>query len=259
VPWQGQDVLFIFLISFLLPIMAGWAVRAWIGDRAAQQAAAQKTESDLAHPAEQMLRSRDPAAIAVAAVMAVIVAPLVEEFLYRVLLQGWLEAVWSRKRRMQPEWRAAPLSWIPIVLPAVIFALRHVRTSSAPLAPHVLLGLFLGQMAADVLMLGLAIVLLRFALGATAADLGWKAEKLRSDAKLGLLALLAVVGPVLTLQLGMLQLTNWTGIDYSLDPIPLFFLALTFGVLYRRTHRLAPSLLLHMAFNATSIALFFAG
>ena len=49
-------------------------------------------------------------------------------------------------------------------------------------------------MAADLLMLGLAIVVLRFAVGATAADLGWKPEKLRSDAKLGLVALLAAIG-----------------------------------------------------------------
>ena len=52
---------------------------------------------------------------------------------------------------------------------------------------------------------------------------------------------------------------KWTGIDYALDPIPLFFLALVFGALYHRTHRIAPSLVLHMAFNATSIVLFFAG
>ena len=42
-------------------------------------------------------------------------------------------------------------------------------------------------------------------------------------------------------------------------PIPLFFLALIFGVLYHRTHRIAPSLVLHMAFNATEIVFFFAG
>ena len=49
------------------------------------------------------------------------------------------------------------------------------------------------------------------------------------------------------------------GIHYAPDPLPLFFLALVFGMLYHRTHRLAPSLVLHMAFNATSIVLLFAG
>ena len=128
-----------------------------------------------------------------------------------------------------------------------------------PHSPQYLTGLFLAQMAADLLVLGLAIAVLRFAAGATAADLGWKPEKLRSDAKLGLLALLAVIGPVLALQVALMGLVKWTGIDYAPDPIPLFFLALVLGVLYHRTHRIAPSLVLHMAFNATSIVLFFAG
>ena len=54
-------------------------------------------------------------------------------------------------------------------------------------------------------------------------------------------------------------LVKWKGIDYAPDPIPLFFLALVLGTLYHRTHRIAPSLVLHIAFNATAIALFFAG
>ena len=197
-----------------------------------------------------------PAQIAVAVVMAVMVAPLIEEFFFRVLLQGWLEAVWSRRRRTHPELRAAPLSWLPIVLPAAA-----LRPDAPPfqqgcrLRRRYLADLFLGQMAADLLALGLAIVVLRFAAGATAADLGWKPEKLRADAKLGLLALLAVIGPVLTLQVALMNWSTGRESTTAPDPIPLFFLALVLGVLYHRTHRLAPSLVLHMAFNATSIAL----
>ena len=72
-----------------------------------------------------------PGEIAIAVMMAVIVAPLFEEFLFRVLLQGWLEAVWSRRRRKHPELRSAPLSWLPIVLPAVLFALMHLRSGKS--------------------------------------------------------------------------------------------------------------------------------
>jgi hypothetical protein len=113
-------------------------------------------------------------------------------------------------------------------------------------------------MAADLLTLGAGIVLLHYLAGATAADLGWRPEKLASDAKLGLAALLAVIGPILTLQIILTTLVTMTGIDYAPDPIPLFFLALVLGVLYHRTHRIAPSLILHMAFNATSIVISFA-
>ncbi len=258
VPWQAQDVLFIFLLGLLLlPWAAAGAVQAWMGPAAAQHVADQKPE--LAHPAEQLLRGGTPVEKAIAVVMAVIVAPLVEEFLFRVLLQGWLEALWSRWRRKYPELRAAPVSWVPIVLPAVPFALMHLRFGKEPVSSQYMTSLFLGQMTADLLTLGLAIAILRFAAGATAADLGWKPEKLRSDAKLGLLALVAVIGPLLMLQAALVVLVKSTGMNYALDPIPLFLLALVFGVLYHRTHRLAPSLVLHMAFNATSILLVIEG
>ena len=234
-------------------LIASRVVQAWVGPEAGQQAADRKPE--LAHPAEQMLRSGDPGGSC------------------HCRRDGRRRrAAWSRsssfvsccKAGWKPfgaagggntaELRAAPASWIPIALPAALFALMHVRSSQPPHSPQYLLALYLGQMAAELLALGLAIVVLRFAARATAADLGWKPEKLRSDAKLGLLALLAVIGPVLTLQAALMVLVKSTGIDYAPDPVPLFFLALVFGVLYRRTHRIAPSLVLHMAFNATAVA-----
>jgi len=70
---------------------------------------------------------------------------------------------------------------------------------------------------------------------------------------------LAVIGPLLAIQSALVVLVKSTGISCSLDPIPLFPLALVFGVLYHRTHRIAPSLVLHMAFNATSVVLLFLG
>jgi membrane protease YdiL (CAAX protease family) len=255
VPWNGHDVLVVFVISLLIPMATASLVQKRIG--AEQKVLPQK--KDLAHPAERLLRSGDPAAIIVAALMAVIVAPLVEEFLFRVVLQGWLEAAWSRRRRTRRELRTPPRSWMPVVLPAAIFALIHLRFGKPPPATEVLIVAFVAQTASDLLVITLAIAYLRFAAGVTAANLGWKLEKLPYDFKLGLWALLAVVAPLLAMQLDLMELVNAKRIDFAPDPIPLFFLALVFGLLYRRTHRIAPSLVLHMAFNATSVALFFAG
>ncbi len=257
VPWQAQDVLFIFLMGLFLSILAAKTVQAWMGPEAVQPAADQKPE--LNHAAQQLLNAGTPTAIAVAVAMAVLVAPLFEEFFFRVLLQGWLEAVWSRRRRKHRELRAAPLSWLPIVLPAAFFALMHLRSGKEPLSPQYLTGLFLGQMTSDLLLLGLAIVVLRLAVRATAADLGWRPEKLRADATLGILALYAATPPVLAIQFAMTVLVTLTRINYAPDPIPLFLLALVLGYLYHRTHRIAPSLVLHCTFNATSIVLYFAG
>ena len=113
------------------------------------------------------------------------------------------------------------------------------------------------RIAADLATLGLAFVVLRVGLGATAADLGWQPCKLAADAQLAIVALLAITPPVFLLQSVLNYGIQRAGIEIAPDPIPLFFLALVFGVLYQRTHRITPSLLLHAAFNATSVAMFF--
>jgi membrane protease YdiL (CAAX protease family) len=63
------------------------------------------------HPILDFLAAqRDPAALALTAVSAVIVAPLAEEFFFRGMLQGWLE-------------RVAPAAAVPVS--AVAFGLAH--------------------------------------------------------------------------------------------------------------------------------------
>ena len=257
VPWMGGDVLFVFLMSYLLSLMMATLMGAWLGPAAAGHAA--NHESDLAHPAEKLLGSGNPLAIAIAVTMAVFVVPLIEEVLFRVLLQGWLEAIWSRRRRIHPAFRAAPFAWMPIAMPAALFALMHFRVGRTPLPWQYIAWMSVAQMAGDLLAICLAIAVLHFAARATLADLGWKADKLAADARLGLLALLAVIGPVLAIQNILVALISVERIPIAPDPIPLFFLALVLGTLYHRTHRLAPSLVLHMAFNATSVLLFFLG
>ncbi len=255
VPWLGRDVLFIFLIAFVLPLLATQAVHWIIGGDRWQEAAPQKL--DTVHPAEQLLRSRKPTAVVVAVVMAVFVAPIFEEFLFRVLLQGWLETVWNRKRRVHAVLRTAPQSWLPVVLPALFFAAMHFRPPREPHSIRYLTLLFLAQMAGQLLTLGLAIAVLRFGVRATPRDLGWQPRRLAADAKLSFVALLTAMPPLLIAQYDLLYAAEKYQVSNSLDPIPLFFLALVFGALYQRTHRIAPSLLLHMAFNATSVTLFF--
>jgi membrane protease YdiL (CAAX protease family) len=266
VPWSGQDVFFILLLVLLLTMTASFAVQKIAGGEAAAQAAAKELpqpqnieEQKMEHPAVQLLRTRTPWMIALATVMTVIVAPVFEEFLFRVVLQGWLEAVWSRRRRQHPRLRTAPWASGPIILPALLFAWLHYRTARVPLPPHYVAAQYLGGMAAELALLVVAVIVLRFAVGAKPADLGWQPQKLAADAKLAIVALLAIT-PVLFLFQGVLILAvKQAGIPIAPDPLPLFLLAIVFGVLYQRTHRITPSLFLHAAFNATSIAGSFLG
>jgi membrane protease YdiL (CAAX protease family) len=43
------------------------------------------------------------------------------------------------------------------------------------------------------------------------------------------------------------------------DPVPLFMLALVLGYVYRQTHRLWPSVVLHMIFNGLALAMVWFG
>lgn len=109
------------------------------------------------HPTvEQLLADPSLETIVAAVLMAVVIAPVLEELAFRVLLQGWFERVGGSR------------AWWPIGASATLFALAH-----------------LGQ--------------------------GWA-------------------------------------------PVPLAVLALGLGYVYRQTHRLAPVVAMHMAFNALGLA-----
>ena len=269
VPWLGRDVLFIFLIAWCLPGLAMLAANKFVGVKTVEESVKPAVENvktaeklETAHPAEDLLGSGNWRMVSVSIVLAVILAPILEEFLFRVVLQGWLEAIWSRNRRKRPELRHAPYSWLPLLLPAMLFALMHFRMGRAPPTPESLNTLLLAhavRIAASLLTLAVAITVLRVGVGATAADLGWQPQKLAADGKAAIATLFAVTPMLLLLQRALSIAAERANIPIAPDPIPLFFLALAFGFLYRRTHRIAPSLILHMAFNATSVALYFLG
>jgi membrane protease YdiL (CAAX protease family) len=118
------------------------------------------------HPIIKALRSAEPGwgLWFSSLVSAVLVAPLAEEFSFRVLLQGWLE---SLGRQAEPEGQVRG-RWMPVVISAAVFALMHLPRP---------------------------------------------------------------------------------------DVVPLFFLALALGYLYRQTHRLWPSMVAHGCLNACSLGM----
>lgn len=89
------------------------------------------------HPVVDLLTSRrDPWAVGLVVVSAVVVAPLAEEFFFRRVLQGWVESIW-------PGRRAAAAA---IVVSAAAFAAAHVGQGLAHV-PLFLLGIVLGFVA----------------------------------------------------------------------------------------------------------------
>jgi len=119
------------------------------------------------HPLIEAVRQH-PRIGVVAAIggVAVLLAPLLEELMFRVVIQGWMEKAIRAARRNNLRLRAVPAGAVPIVVSSLLFALLH--------AP----------------------------------------------------------GPA---------------------PVPIFLLGLTLGYLYHQTHRIWPSLVLHMGFNAITV------
>jgi membrane protease YdiL (CAAX protease family) len=214
----------------------------------------QVDDSGTAHTVARLFDEADLRVLWVCALSAVVVAPIVEEFFFRVLLQGWLEAGQRRLRPQMPTLgRLVPGALGPILLTALLFARVHFRVDT-PMLPASFLTLILAaDGAAKLVAMTFAVVLLRAGFGATVADLGWVRERFLADVGLGLLAFAAVAAPIYAafLLLGNLVLPKYL----APDPFVLFPFALVLGILYHRTHRIVPAIVLHMSLNATSLAM----
>jgi membrane protease YdiL (CAAX protease family) len=254
VPWQVTDLALV--VVFYLIVQSGMVGLAGVvlGSGGTQSPAVYGSgESTTEHVVGQLIAQGNVWVLLLCGISAVVVAPITEEFLFRVLLQGWLEALRRRLRRQMPTlWRLIPNGAGPIVLTSVLFASMHFRVETPQINADYLVVLLAGDAVARVLTLAFAVVLLRWRVGATAADLGWAPRKIPSDIKLGLAAFAAVAAPVYAMQLGL----RFVLPEYiAPDPFPLFFLAVALGVLYYRTHRIAPLIVLHAVLNGTSLAL----
>jgi len=254
VPWRAPAVLGV-LVIFYLPVLIGLLLGLWPHRRTAGSTATDSLpKPDTQHAIEELLRA-DPSASTwvLCGAVAVVVAPIVEECLYRLLLLGWLEAEERQARRRIAKLRSLPPGAGPVVLVSLLFALSHFRRAAPPVEPDVLKQLLVFQAVWGVLTLAFMLWATRTVSGATPADLGFVRERFFADVRFGLLACAAVFAPIMLLQ----YVTTLFVVpkDVAADPIPLFFLALLLGTVYYRTHRIVPTIVIHMAFNATSLAL----
>jgi membrane protease YdiL (CAAX protease family) len=204
-----------------------------------------------AHPLGQVLsESRDPWVILLCVVSAAVVAPITEELVFRLVLQGWLESMERRMRRRIPFLRRLLAGFMPVTTVAILFAALHGRSAEMHLAFPVLVFLLAVHCMSNLLTIVLSLCWLKFASGGTLTDFGIVPSKLASDLRTAGLAFLAVTIPLLIVNVDLNVLLPK---NIVADPIPIFFLAIVFGILYYRTHRIVPSLALHMAFNTVGV------
>jgi membrane protease YdiL (CAAX protease family) len=254
VPWHGIDVFAVFAFDIALVLalcsLAGPMLGVNVHDQAPMSSA---NDSSNEHAVFQLLSSGSPWMLLICLVSAVLVAPIYEEFFFRILLQGWLESAERRSRRWLP-WlhHGVSVAFLPIMATSFLFASQHVRTTSPTMAPIVLAFCLAANSLASLTTLGLATVWLRWRVGATAVDFGWQPKKFLSDVVLGVTTFLVVGGPLYGLQI---FLKSSLPDSVAPDPIPLFFFAIVLGFLTFRTHRIMPAIILHASLNATSLAM----
>jgi membrane protease YdiL (CAAX protease family) len=126
-----------------------WGVVAFFGITPAVYAlqwALVRYVKESAHPLVELLeRSTEVPLLLAALLAAVVVAPLVEEFLFRVVLQGWMERQTAGSEA--PVARRGIRYWIrnPVVGSSFVFALMHLGHGPDPI-PLFFLALVLGYL-----------------------------------------------------------------------------------------------------------------
>ncbi len=215
-----------------------------------------------AHPLARLIVERRSVWVLILALAAAaVVAPLTEEFFFRVLIGGWLEAREAEWRRRLVILRLLPRGTVPIVGSALPFALAHARGAQPEFDATATTAIMTGITIGNVASLAAAMALVRSSAGASWQDLGISVRQIVPDAVVGVKAVLAIVIPMYLVQVALyfvflhLHRAGVVSEMIAPDPVPIFLLALVLGYLYFRTHRYAPSVIAHMTFNATSLAL----
>jgi membrane protease YdiL (CAAX protease family) len=254
VPWQFWDLLAVVFFYIFAVVAAIYLARYFFPLAINESSnAASLGRNSTAHPIIQLLAVKNWATLFLCGTALVIVAPVAEEFFYRVLLQGWLEKVdrtWRRRLPMLRRWM--PPAAMPILISSLIFAGQHFRKE----APEVNVDIFTLLLACDsmvkILSIIFGILFLHWRVGATAADFGWVPEKILADLRMGLITFAAIAVPIYGSMIAVSQLLPK---EFAPDPIPIFFFAIALGLLYNRTHRAGPSIAVHMALNASSLVM----
>ena len=238
VPWTGFDVFWLLSI-WSLPLLT----------RIVNTLTAAENTKDYGHPIAQLLEQGafSPVIFLVIFIIAVIIAPLVEEFLFRMLLQGWLAAKLT-------QCRIPYATGIAIVLVSCFFAAVHMGNHDKIDVSPLLTGLVMsGLFSLLIFASGIIYLTERRRVRMTGYLFGTKPffhSNFFVNAGYGLPAFL-----IIFLLFGMTAVLRVLFPGMNVSPIPIFFFSLVLGVLYSRTQNLSYCILLHALLNGTSLML----
>ena len=242
IPWTGFDVL-LFVALWLAPLIASIAFAA-----AATSSAAET--KNYGHPIIQLIEQgkKTPMVFLIVFTAAVIAAPLIEEFLFRMLMQGWLETKF--KQLLIPG-----ASGVAIVIVSSLFAAIHAKNHVVIDAQALLDGLVASSIF-SLLVFTAGIVYLTQKRNVRVTDyLFGKEPFFRPGFFLGAGYCLLAILCCLALNAALTMIFPNTNVS----PIPIFFLSLVLGVLYRRTQNLSYCIVFHACLNGISLTLVWLG
>lgn len=244
--WTGFDVLLIFALWVMLIFIAKAIVVFACHDQLYEGKiyVGKEAETVKSHPIVQMVQEgkHQPMVLLVAFLTAVVAAPLLEEFLFRLLLQGWLEAALFR-------FGVPQASGIAIVTVSLCFAAVHIDNQSSFLTHQVLFYLMTASVAINLLVFTMGMIYL---------------VRKRNIKKTDILGTDRFFCPRFSVYVGywfliLLCLYGLTAVleicfpGTNVSPIPLFFFSLLLGFLYCRTRNLSYCILLHAVLNGISL------
>ena len=245
VSWRGIDVLLFFALWFACDAIVGYVVDP-------QQSQKQVIGTDQiegrhhGHPVLQLIeQNRNSLVVFLLLFLGVVVAAsLIEELLFRLFLQGWLEAKLSELDVSGPA-----ASGIAIIAVSLFFAALHGGNKGA-IDVDTFFVLFAASTIASLLFftLGIYYLMAMRKMKLTHCLFGTKQfsrQQLFVIAGCCFLALLFVVGLAAALE-SIAPNTNT-------DPIPIFFFSLALGYLYSKTRNLSYCILLHACLNMMSL------
>ncbi|GHT46900.1 hypothetical protein FACS189454_08750 [Planctomycetales bacterium] len=236
--WSGFDVLLLFAVWFASMVVCVSGMYAVAGIDIAEQSqnAAETTE----HPLAQLIEKNKSSVlfIVVGLLSGVILAPLTEEFLFRLVLQDYLERKFAR------------LPNAGLVGAAFVFALLH-GAKRGDLDENILFFSLLGAGLANLITILAGIYYLyavrKIPIGQYFFQNNWNRRKTGMFAGIFLITIPTVMGLNAVLQL--------LYPNAVVDPVPLFFFAVVLGWVFQQTRQLVVCVAMHAALNAISFAL----
>ncbi|MDZ7618406.1 MAG: CPBP family intramembrane glutamic endopeptidase, partial [Patescibacteria group bacterium] len=164
VPWGGGDVLAVLAAKLVFTALVLGLMRWWLGLELTKTPLPDEAATpEVAHAVLQAMASGGPWVLLLCVISAVVVAPVAEEFLFRVLLQGWLESGLERAKFLFPALQ--PLSYGaagPILFSSLLFAAVHFRTAGTPPPSDVLVAMLLGNALIWLLTVAFAVAWLHY-------------------------------------------------------------------------------------------------